>query len=235
MATRDRPTADQAPSSGTTAGRPARTGATALSRLPRPGRVSLRKSEPVAPEPSAPPAPAPTPAVGKGRPTPKRTQAQAARRRPLVPVDRKAAAREARAKGKAERDRQYQALRTGDERYLPARDRGPVRRWVRDYVDARRNLGEYFLVVSMVMVFSLLLAGRSPTAYLIVTAVLYVIVLVTIADGYILSRMLKRRLNARFGEDKVPRGTVWYGVARAFQLRRTRLPRPVVKRGEYPV
>ena len=33
--------------------------------------------------------------------------------------------------------KQREALANGDERYLPARDKGPVRRFVRDYVDSR--------------------------------------------------------------------------------------------------
>ena len=34
----------------------------------------------------------------------------------------------------------------GDDAYLPTRDRGPVRKLVRDVVDARRNVGSFFLV-----------------------------------------------------------------------------------------
>lgn len=184
--------------------------------------------------PAAGETPAPNPA-GKGRPTPKRTQAEAARRRPLVPADRKAAARSNRAKAKEVRDRQYQAMQSGDERFLPARDKGPVRRWVRDYVDARWNLGEYLLLVSMVMLLGTWLAVRSATATLILYALLYVIIVATVVDTFFLSRVLKRKLTARFGEDKVPRGMVRYGVLRALQMRRTRLPRPQVARGQYPV
>ncbi len=171
----------------------------------------------------------------KGRPTPRRSTAEAARKRPLVPTDRKAAARTQRAAAREQRDREYKAMQTGDEKNLPLRDRGPVKRWIRDYVDARRNLGEYFLPVALVMVFSTFVTANNITAGIVVIMVLYLVVVVTIADAFILSRVLKRRLNARFGEAKVPRGSLMYGVLRAFQIRRTRLPRPQVKRGEYPV
>lgn len=174
-------------------------------------------------------------AAGKGRPTPRRTQAQAARRRPLVPADRKAAAKSQRAAAKRARDREYQAMRTGDERYLPARDKGPVRRWVRDYVDARRNLGEYFLPISIIMLLSTVVTTQNPTVGVVVILALYLVVIATVVDAFWLSRVLKKKLNARFGEDKVPRGTLMYGVLRAFQMRRTRLPKPQVSRGEYPV
>jgi len=39
---------------------------------------------------------------------------------------------------------------------------------------------------------------------------------------------------ARFGENAYVRGTGMYGVMRAFQLRRTRIPRAAIKRGEQP-
>ena len=44
---------------------------------------------------------------------------------------------------------------------------------------------------------------------------------------------LKAQLRGKFGEDP-PRGSVMYAAMRAFQIRRTRLPRPVVARGQFP-
>lgn len=172
------------------------------------------------------------PAAGKGRPTPRRREAEAARKRPLVPEDRKAAVKAQRAALRAQRDREYKAMLTGDEAHLPARDRGKVRRYVRDYVDARWNLGEFFLPFSLVMVFAILLTGNDPTGALVTLAILYLVVLITVVDGFILSRIINRRVRDKFGE--VPRGVRMYGVVRAFQIRRSRLPRPQVKRGQYP-
>ena len=172
-------------------------------------------------------------ASGKGHPTPKRKESEAARRHPIGAVDRKSAARAQRATAKETRDREYQAMQTGDERYLPIRDKGPVKRWIRDYVDARRSLGEYFLPVSLAVVFATLLTNGNITAGLIVIVVLYLIVAAVVIDALILRRILKRKLDARFG-DKVPRGSLMYGVLRTFQMRRTRLPKPQVKRGDFP-
>ncbi|MBX9246907.1 DUF3043 domain-containing protein, partial [Actinotalea ferrariae] len=169
----------------------------------------------------------------KGRPTPRRREAEAARRKPLVPVDRKAAARAAREQAKADRVREQVAMQTGDDRFLPPRDKGPVRRFVRDQVDARRNLGELFLPASIVVVLALMLTGQSQVAGLVVIAVLYLFIGATIVDAVLLSRTLKRRMTEKFGE--VQRGAVMYGVLRAFQMRRTRLPKPQVARGEFPV
>ena len=41
-------------------------------------------------------------------------------------------------------------MQTGDERNMPAKDRGPVRRFIRDADDARWNLGEFFLPVAAI-------------------------------------------------------------------------------------
>lgn len=171
--------------------------------------------------------------AGKGRPTPKRKVAEAANKRPLVPNDRRAAAKAARDKQREMRDRQYQAMQTGDERYLPARDKGPVKRYVRDHVDARWNLGEFFLPVALVfIVLSLFTAGNTDLAFVTVMA-LYGIVLLTVIDAFVMWRGLRKRIRAKFGE--VPRGTVMYAVMRAFQLRRARLPKPAHKKhGVYP-
>ncbi len=170
--------------------------------------------------------------TGKGRPTPKRREAEAANKRPLVPADRKAATRADRAKTREARARAQQGMVAGEERYLPARDRGPVRRYVRDYIDARWNVGEFFLPVSFVVVLMVLFAGRRPQLALVGIVILYAAVFASVIDALIASRTIKKRILATFGS--VPKGTVSYSLMRAFQIRRTRVPRPQVNRGEYP-
>jgi len=193
--------------------------------------VPLRKKQPV-PD-VVTPDPTEAEQAGKGRPTPKRKQSEAANRRPLVPADRKVAGQSDRERARAKREREYQALRTGDERYLPTRDKGPQRRWVRDFVDARWSLGEFFLPIALVIVLATMFAAN-PTAVTIVEIVLYGVVLLSILDLLVMTRVLKRRLAAKFGADKVERGLVWYGATRSMQIRRVRLPKPQVKRGEPP-
>lgn len=206
----------------------------ATGRLDYPGRVFSRKQSDAVPPVTVPEEAPVADVVGKGRPTPKRRTAEAANKRPLVPTDRKAAAKAARAAARAQRDRQFQAMQTGDERYLPAKDRGPVRRFIRDHVDARRNLGEFFLPVAMVFVFLTLLFGRNVQASAVIVMVLYAIVLITIIDAFIMWRRLKPRLVARFGDEANQRGLAMYAVMRVFQLRRARLPKPQVRRGQFP-
>lgn len=189
-------------------------------------------------EPAATRAPsdtAPTQSTGKGRPTPSRKQAEAANKRPLVPADRKAAAKDARAKSRIERDLEYKAMQTGDERHLPARDRGPVRRYARDHVDARWSLGELFMPVAAAFLVLAAVGARINAAFFtIVTLALYVYVIASFIDGFLLWRGLRKKLVAKFGVAALPKGLAMYAALRAFQLRPTRLPKPQVKHGQYP-
>lgn len=174
-------------------------------------------------------------ANGKGRPTPKRKVSEAANKRPLVPDDRRAAAKAARAKQRAQRDVEYQAMKTGDEKHLPYRDRGPVKRYVRNYVDARRNVAEYFLFVALAFLVVTLFGAVIESIALFAILGVYVVVIVAIVDTFVMWGGLKKRLHAKFGESVELRGIGRYAAMRAFQIRRARLPKPMVKHGEYPV
>ncbi|ADG74985.1 conserved hypothetical protein [Cellulomonas flavigena DSM 20109] len=185
-----------------------------------------------APVVDEPPLPAP---AGKGRPTPTRKEAEARNKRPLVPTDRRAAAKEARAKARVQRDLEYQAMRNGDERHMPARDRGPVRRFVRDAVDARWNLAELFLpLAAAFLVLQFVTASSAPVVAFASLIVLYVFIIASVVDAWLMWRGLKRRLVAKFGEDGLPRGLAMYAVMRAYQVRPSRLPKPQVKHGQHP-
>jgi hypothetical protein len=168
----------------------------------------------------------------KNRPTPKRKQQQAANRRPLVATDRKAARGTDRTKRREEQLKQRQAMVTGDDAHLPARDKGPVRRHIRDYVDSRWNLGEFMLPVMLVVL--ALSFIRSPIAFALVSVGVYGLLLAAGLDCFLMWRRLKKQLVAKFGAGKVGRGLAMYAVMRAFQIRRSRMPRPQVKRGERP-
>ncbi|UWX95817.1 DUF3043 domain-containing protein [Arthrobacter zhaoxinii] len=168
--------------------------------------------------------------VGKGAPTPRRKDQVAARRRPLVPDDRKAAKAANREALREERMKTRRALDTGEERYLPLRDKGPNRRFVRDIVDARWNIGEFIMIAALVFVlFSFI---QNIDVQLIVMAAFWVLILLVIADSFMLRRQIRKRLTAKFGAPNP--GDVWYGVSRSLQLRRFRLPKPQVRHGQYP-
>ena len=82
------------------------------------------------------------PTSGKGRPTPKRKDAQAQNLRPLVPKDRDASRKAAKARIRERENAEYDAMQSGDINHMPKSERLPWRIYIRDYVDARFNLGE---------------------------------------------------------------------------------------------
>ncbi|MEU2180406.1 DUF3043 domain-containing protein [Streptomyces thermolilacinus] len=172
------------------------------------------------------------PQAPKGRPTPKRSEAQTQRRRAVTPpLDRKEAMRRQREARRADLARQREALATGDERFLPVRDRGPVRRFVRDFVDSRFFVAEMFLPLAVViLVLSVIQVGNIQA---IATMLWLGVIVLIIVDSIGLSIRLKRQLKQRF-PDEPKRGAVAYALMRSLQMRRLRLPKPQVKRGERP-
>lgn len=195
-------------------GEPTRTGSTAASAA-----SMTEASSPVRPG-------------AKNRPTPSRREAEAARRRPLVPADREAAKRDSRQRERAERSKYREAMYRGEEWALGPRDKGAQRRFIRDIVDARWNIGEFLLPIMIVALpISLLPYGW---AYTLGFAVLYGMLFVTILDVVLLVRRVKKAVLAKFGEEP-QRGTGWYVFSRSVQLRAGRVPRPQVTRGGQPI
>ncbi len=170
-------------------------------------------------------------AAGKGRATPTRKEREAARKRPLVPNDRKQAAKEHREKMNAARERARIGMANGEEKYLPQRDRGPQKKWVRDYVDARINIGEFLIPVMFVVI--ILTFIPSVEAQTISILALWAFFLVAVLDSTLLGFIVRRKLTKKFGADKVEK-VRWYAAMRSLQLRVLRLPKPQVKRGQFP-
>jgi hypothetical protein len=125
-----------------------------------------------------------------------------------------------------------QGAARGDDAYLPARDRGPVRKLVRDVVDSRRNVGSFFLAIAGVALVGTLtpsLVVRNYASFL-----LFGFFLLMIIDSVVLSRKIKRKLAERFPGDaqaQKTRGLVWYGITRSTMIRRWRFPKPDVALG----
>ncbi|MFF1638455.1 DUF3043 domain-containing protein [Streptomyces sp. NPDC058246] len=172
------------------------------------------------------------PQAPKGRPTPKRSEAQTQRRCVAnTPTTRKEAAKRQRDDRRAQMERQRQALASGDERYLPARDKGPVRKFARDFVDSRFCVAEFFLPLAVViLVLSMVRVGSLQNIALLLWLVVIVLIVV---DSIGTAIRLKKQLNARF-PDLPKKGAVAYALMRTLQMRRLRLPKPQVKRGERP-
>lgn len=172
------------------------------------------------------------PQAPKGRPTPKRAVAQSQRRTvSATPANRKEASKRAREARRADLARQREALASGDERYLPARDKGPVRRFARDFVDSRFCVAEFFLPLAVIiLILSMLPSMQVKNASLLLwMGVIVMIVIDSIGIGV----RLRKQLAARF-PDEPRRGAVAYALMRTLQMRRLRLPKPQVKRGERP-
>ncbi|MFF5404757.1 DUF3043 domain-containing protein [Streptomyces misionensis] len=172
------------------------------------------------------------PQAPKGRPTPKRSEAQSQRRSVAhTPTTRKDAAKRSREERRQALERQRQALASGDERYLPARDKGPVRRFARDWVDSRFNVAEFFLPLAIVIL--VLSVVRVPALQNIALLLWAVVIVLIVLDAAVSGFRLKKRLKERFPDGNT-RGAVAYALMRSLQMRRLRLPKPQVKRGERP-
>jgi hypothetical protein len=166
--------------------------------------------------------------TGKGRPTPKRRDARKARRNP-APANRKEAAARSREKSRDQRRLARQALITGDERNLPARDAGPERRLARDVVDARFTLGQVFFAV----VFGAFALSLVPNGLVRSIANIAALLALTamVLDSARNGRRAKVAVMTKFGPGE-ERGISSYAFMRAFLPRRFRRPPPKVKRGE---
>lgn len=176
----------------------------------------------------------------KGRPTPKRNEA-AQKHHALAPIIGKEEKKRAKEAAKLARVAARAAYMRGDESALPARDKGPARRFVRNYIDSRRSVGEYFLPVIFIVLLLTLIPGsrtadtsgveKIPFTQVLSIAIMYVVLLISVIDGFILSRKIKKAVAEKFPDTSV-RGLGMYGWLRSTQMRRMRSPKPAVKAGE---
>nr|WP_318244846.1 DUF3043 domain-containing protein [Microbacterium pullorum] len=168
---------------------------------------------------------------GKGRPTPSRAEREAARKRPLV-----ADTKEARARAKAElasaREKARIGMANGDERYLPVRDKGPQRKFARDFVDAGWHLGEVVMPMMLLVIMLTFVPIPAITYWSFIG--LWIFILFVIGDMILTSIRVKKAAKARFGDTRMEKGLGWYAAMRTIQMRFMRLPKPQVKRGQHP-
>lgn len=172
----------------------------------------------------------PVTAAGKGRATPTRAQQEAARKRPLV-ADTKEAKARARAQAAAQREKTRVGMAAGDERYLPGRDRGPQRKFARDFADAGWHLGEAVMPAMVLVIVLTFLPVAAVQFWAFI--VLWFFILLVIGDMIVTAIRVKRAAAAKWG-DRREKGLGWYTAMRTIQMRWMRLPKPQVKRGQYP-
>ena len=180
---------------------------------------------------------------GKGKATPKRREAEAKRRGPVAPppttmreaMKRNKELRKAnpqtkedrRAAAKARRD----AMMRGDGSALLPRDKGPVKRYVRDLVDSRRNLLGLFMPLAIVVFLALLVPLPQVQSY--ITLLCTAMLLVMAIEGFVNGRKIAKLVREKFPKEAVNgRSIGWYAFVRASQIRRLRMPKPRLKPGD---
>jgi hypothetical protein len=170
--------------------------------------------------------------TGKGRPTPTRKEAQAAaRERARIGMDKKTAQKVLREKRAESNRKMREGMKSGDERYLPARDQGPVRRFVRDWVDARISVAEFLLPLLIAI---MLLQSVGSTAMQRFSSSLWAVtIMLLVVDTLWVRFRLRRTLKETFPDENL-RGTTFYALVRMLQLRFMRLPKPNVRMGGKP-
>lgn len=162
----------------------------------------------------------------KGKPTPKRKDAEAKLKiSPLSPTASKDAKRALKEQSRIRRLEARAAYMRGEESALPYRDKGPARRFVRNYIDERRSISEYFLVLIMLVLFLTIIP--IPAVQLAAVALMYSSMIFMTVNGIFLSRKLKKLVAEKFPQEST-KGIGMYGWMRSTQLRRLRAPAPQV-------
>jgi hypothetical protein len=185
----------------------------------------------------------------KGRPTPKRDDAarRVARKGPIAPAPRTASEARARRKSLAgpklsreeRRDQRVanrarmtdrrERMMSGDEAYLLPRDQGPIRRYIRDIVDSRRNLLGLFMPSALALLF---VSMGVPQLQFYMSPVMIGLMAVMGVDAVILGRKVNKMVDAKFPSNTESHWKLGvYAAGRASQMRRMRAPRPQVQRG----
>ena len=186
---------------------------TAPKGRPTPKRDSARRSGPVAPAPM--------------------TTAEARRRRKEMRQKlTRAERRTERAERRSEVADRRERMMAGEEGFLLPRDRGPLRRYVRDVVDSRRNLLGLFMPSALALIF-LMFSVPSPRVQAFISPAMLVLFAIMVVDGFLLGRKVNKLVDQKFRNHAEGRWKLgWYAASRASQLRKMRAPRPQVNRGD---
>jgi DUF3043 family protein len=191
--------------------------------------VFRRRTDTTTEEP--PQSPEATKPAGKGRPTPKRRDSERRNRQPITaPRTRKEAYRLERERNAGNRQKGRAAMARGDERYLLKRDKGPVRKLARDFVDSRRTFGEFFMYLTILVLIASTLGPLNVRLYLQQFGLPVLLVLI-IGESVWLSTRVKKLARERF-PDEATQGVGMYAITRSMQIRRLRMPKPQLKPGQ---
>lgn len=163
------------------------------------------------------------PQAPKGRPTPSRKDAETARRDARkIPADPKSAKRAQKQRARRERAEARAGMMAGDEKFLPARDRGEVRAFIRDTIDSRWRASEFFVFIAV----GILVAGFVPNPEF--QASMSLIWFAT--TGFVGVEMawvlvnLNSKLKERWPDKADRKGGMLYAGMRQLQVRKLRVP-----------
>ncbi len=169
--------------------------------------------------------------------TPKK--GEATRKRPVanrriaeaVPKDPKAARALNRQRQAEERQERRAGMMNGDDRYLTLRDKGPVRRYVRDVVDSRRNVGSIFFLGTIAVLALTVVPNLQVQVF--GNLLFLVMVLAIMVDGVLLARRIKQGVTAKFPKHNERLSQLYfYAIMRSVSFRRMRIPKPQVQPGD---
>jgi len=167
---------------------------------------------------------------GKGRPTPTRREAEAAAKlRAKLGQDKKQASKQLRARRGEQNAKMRQGMKAGDEKYLPARDQGVVRRFIRDRIDSRLCMAEFLL--PLLLIIMVLQYSGEPSLMRFSNGLWSATILLVGVDTIFLLWKVKRELKQRF-PDESTKGATLYAILRSLQLRFMRMPKSKVKLGQ---
>jgi hypothetical protein len=166
----------------------------------------------------------------KGKATPKQSEAVAKNKVNSItsPVTKEGRTKD-KAAARARRMEARAAYMRGDQNALPARDKGPVKKFVRDYVDSKRSIGEYFL--PLIMVVLILTVIPSKQVQLLAILFMYSAMIYSLISGFVFSRKIRKIVSEKFPGEPT-KGLGMYGWLRSTQMRRMRAPAPQANRGD---
>ena len=173
------------------------------------------------------------PTAKKGKPTPRRKDREVGRIGPPEPPPRtrKEAYARSRATNKADRGKARAGISAGDDKFMLARDQGPIRELIRDVVDSRRGIGSWFLVIGLLIIVGN--GQQNPTIRTIASIVWGLLIVALVTDWALMGRKVSRLVHERFPEDTTAmRRHIGYAIMRSIQFRKLRQPPVRVKYGQ---
>ena len=116
-------------------------------------------------------------------------------------------------------------MMAGDDQYLMPRDRGPVKGYIRDLVDSRRNLLGLFMPLAILIFVALLVPD--PRVQSLTTLLCLAMLVAMILEGLMSGRRITKLVREKFPKEPIRGLSIgWYAFIRASQIRKLRVPKP---------